>query len=138
QVEEAFAMSAQNAHIRHGFGTVRPYLFGPTSMREFVKQAFGAEEIECLKAGGGNGFHVESKIGDSVIVMEVCDPPHPRGTPASVYVYVEDVDATYKRALAAGATSIGAPEEKPYAERAAGVTDPYGNTWYFAMHKRAR
>ena len=103
-------MSNATKHIRHGVGSVRPYLYGRLDMLELVKRAFGAVELERLEAG--NGYHVEAKIGDSMIVMEVGDPPHPGGTPASIYVYIDDVDAAYQRALAAGATSVAAPEEQ--------------------------
>jgi PhnB protein len=101
-------------------------------MLELVKRAFGAVELERLKAG--NGYHVEAKIGDSMVVMEVGDPPHPGGTPASIYVYIDDVDAAYQRALAAGATSVAVPEDKPYQERAAGIKDSFGNTWWIATY----
>jgi PhnB protein len=124
-------MSSATKHIRHGVGSVRPYLYGRLDMLELVKRAFGAVELERLEAGKG-GFHVEAKIGDSMIVMEVSDPPHPGGKPASIYVYIDDVDAAYQRALAAGATSVAAPEDKPYQERAAGVKDSFGNTWWIA------
>jgi PhnB protein len=126
-------MSAANKHIRHGIGSVRPYLYGDLKVPELVKHAFGAQELERLPAGN-NGFHIEAKIGDSMLVLEAGNPPHPGGTQASVYVYVEDVDAAYNRALEAGATSIIAPENKPYQERAAGVKDTYGNTWWLATY----
>jgi PhnB protein len=119
-------------HIRHGVGSVRPYLYGRPDMLELVKRAFGAVELEHLKMG--NGAHVEAKIGDSMLVMEVSDPPHPGGKPASIYVYIDDVDAAYQRTLAAGATSVAAPEDKPYQERAAGVQDSFGNTWWIATY----
>jgi len=125
-------MSNATKHIRHGVGSVRPYLYGRLDMLELVKRAFGAVELDHIKVG--NGFHVEAKIGDSMIVMEVCDPPHPGGQPASIYVYVDDVDAAYQRALAAGATSVAAPEDKPYQERAGGVKDSFGNTWWIATY----
>jgi len=112
-------MNSATRHIRHGVGSVRPYLYGRLDMLQLVRRAFGAVELERLEAG--KGFHVEAKIGDSVIVMEVADPPHPSAKPASIYVYVEDVDAAYSRALAAGATSVAAPADKPYQERAAGT-----------------
>jgi len=124
---------SNNRHIRHGAGSVRPYLYGGLDMLELVKRAFGAVELESLETRN-NGFHVEAQIGDSIIVMEACDPPHPSGKPASIYVYVEDVDAAYQRALEAGATSIAAPEDKPYQERAAGVMDSFGNTWWIATY----
>ena len=124
---------SNNRHIRHGAGSVRPYLYGGLDMLELVKRAFGAVELESLETRN-NGFHVEAQIGDSIIVMEACDPPHPGGKPASIYVYVEDVDAAYQRALEAGATSIAAPENKPYQERAAGVMDSFGNAWWIATY----
>ena len=126
-------MSSATKHIRHGVGSVRPYLYGRLDMLELVKRAFGAVELERLEAGKG-GLHVEAKIGDSMIVMEVSDPPHPGGKPASIYVYIDDVDAAYQRALAAGATSVAAPENKPYQERAAGVKDSFGNIWWIATY----
>ncbi len=125
-------MSTATKHIRHGVGSVRPYLYGRLDMLELVKRAFGAVELERLEAG--KGYHVEAKIGDSMVVMEVGDPPHPGGTPASIYVYIDDVDAAYQRALAAGATSVAAPENKPYQERAAGIKDSFGNTWWIATY----
>ena len=126
-------MSNATKHIRHGVGSVRPYLHGHLDMPEFVKRAFGAVELERVKAGS-NGFHIEAKIGDSMIVMEVGDPPYPGATRASIYVYIDDVDAAYQRALAAGGTSVAAPEDKPYQERTAGVKDSFGNTWWIATY----
>jgi hypothetical protein len=73
---------AEKKHIRHGIGSVRPYLYGHLDLLEFVRQAFGAAELERLKVGA-NGFHVEAKIGDSMIVMEAGEPPPPSGTRAS-------------------------------------------------------
>ena len=126
-------MSNATKHIRQGVGSVRPYLHGHLDMPEFVKRAFGAVELERHKAGS-NGFHIEAKIGDSMIVMEVGDPPYPGATRASIYVYIDDVDAAYQRALAAGGTSVAAPEDKPYQERTAGVKDSFGNTWWIATY----
>jgi PhnB protein len=126
-------VNSASKHIRHGVGSVRPYLYGRLDMLELVKRAFGAVELERLEAGKG-GFHVEAKIGDSMVVMEVSDPPHPGGKPASIYVYIDDVDAAYQRALAAGATSVAAPEDKLYQERAAGVKDSFGNIWWIATY----
>jgi PhnB protein len=125
-------MRKATSHIRHGVGSVRPYLYGRLDMLDLVRRAFGAVELERLPVG--KGFHVEAKIGDSMVVMEVSDPPHPHGTTASIYVYVEDVDGSYERAIASGATSVAAPEDKPYQERAAGVKDSFGNIWWIATY----
>jgi PhnB protein len=123
-------------HIRHGVGTVRPYLYGPSALVDWLKQTFGAQVIERSASEGGE--HVELRIGDSVVVLETGDPPPSFAAPASVYVYVEDVDAAYWRALAAGAESAATPENKPYDERGAGVKDSFGNTWWIATYTGAR
>jgi PhnB protein len=127
-------MTTRQKHIRHGIGSVRPYLYGRLDLPILLRQAFGAEELERLPVGD-KGFHIETKIGDSMVVLEVGEPPHPGGTPASIYVYVEDVDTAYRNAIAAGATSVSAPSDKPYQERSAGIEDSYGNTWYIATYK---
>jgi PhnB protein len=101
---------------------------------DFVRSAFGAVEIERQKMGP-RSFHIEAQIGDSVIVLETGDPPHPEGRPGSIYVYVSDVDAAYRRALDAGALSVAAPEDKPYQERSAGVRDSFGNTWWISTYR---
>jgi PhnB protein len=132
--ELADAATADTSYIRHGFGAVRPYLYGKFDLVEFVEQVFGAVELE-RSAFGGNAFHIEMRIADSVVVMEVSDPPYSTAAPASVYVYVEDVDAAYERAIEAGAVSVAAPEDKPYAERSAGVKDSFGNTWWISTYR---
>jgi PhnB protein len=125
-------MSTEKKHIRHGVGVVRPFLYGLPDLPEFVKQVFSATELERNTVPGG--FHVEARIGDSVVVMAAMDAPYEAATRASIYVYVPDVDAAYKRAIEMGASSIGAPENKPYQERACGVKDTFGNTWYIATY----
>jgi PhnB protein len=128
-------MSGASGHIRHGYGTVRPYLFGYFDLLDFVKRTFRAEELERDQAPDG-GFHGEVKIGDSVAVLELGDRLPAMATRASIYVYVEDVDSAYRRALEAGASSVAEPEDKPYQERGAGVKDSFGNTWWIATYNR--
>ena len=70
-----------------------------------------------------------------MIVLETGDPPSSEGVPGSIYVYVPDVDESYRRALDRGAVSIAAPEEKPYQERAAGVRDTFGNVWWISTYR---
>jgi PhnB protein len=127
-------MSEGFRHVRHGFGTVRPYVHGHLGLAELVKSAFGAVEIERAEMGP-KSFHIEVKVGDSVIVLETGDPPSPEGTPGSIYVYVPDVDAAYRRALDGGALSVAPPEDKPYQERSAGVRDSFGNTWWISTYR---
>jgi PhnB protein len=123
-------------YVRHGVGVVRPYLYGPSALVDWVKQTLGAEVLE--RAAVENGEHVELRIGDSVIVLETGDPPSPLAAPASVYVYVENVDTTFQRAIATGAVPLGAPEDKPYEERGAGVKDSFGNTWWLSTYTGGR
>jgi PhnB protein len=122
-----------SAHVRHGFGAVRPYIYGPGSVWTLMRDAFGAVELE-RHAFSNKAFHVEARIGDSAIVLEAADPPHPGGRPSAIYVYVADVDAVYAKALSLGAQSINAPADKPYHERAAALRDGFGNTWYVSTY----
>jgi PhnB protein len=119
-------------HVRHGFGTVRPYVYSRLDTVDLLEKAFGAEELE--RHAGPNGFHIETRIGDGVIVLEAGDPPPPSGSPTSIYVYVSDVDECFRKAIQAGATPIAAPEDKPYQERAAGIRDGYGNVWWISTY----
>ena len=123
-------------YIHHGTGAVRPYLYGRLDLPNFVKQAFGAEEVERHDYGS-NEFHVEVGIGDSMLVMEISDSPQAEATLASIYVYVPDVNAAYQRALQAGGSSIAEPEDKPYSERSAGVKDSFGNIWWISTFKNS-
>lgn len=119
-------------HIRHGFGSVRAYVYCQLDTITLIREAFDARELERL--AGPNGFHIEAQIGDSAIVLEAAEPPPPGGTPSSIYVYVPDVDKSFAKALELGALDISKPEQKPYQERAAGVKDSYGNTWWLATY----
>ena len=83
----------------------------------------------------GNAQHVEVQIGDSVIVLELRDPPHEVGFPGSIYVYVEDVDSVADSAASCGVEVFSRPENKPYAERQAGLRDSYGNVWWVATYR---
>lgn len=96
----------------------------------FLQAAFGAGE-EHRSTGGGGGTHLEVKLGDSVVM--VGGPTEPQ--PASLFLYVEDVDAVYHSTLKAGAISLMEPGEHFGEARGAGVRDPFGNGWYFGRHK---
>lgn len=124
-------MSTAHPYIRHGFGSVRPYLYGNLDLLDFVKQAFGAEVLETVE--GPKGAHVEVQIGDAVVVLELGEVPETT-TISSVYVYVKDIDAIYQRALQAGGISVGEPADKPYQERNAGVKDSFGNIWWIGTY----
>lgn len=117
--------------IPEGFHTVTPYLSVENAPKiiEFMEKAFDAQQLLFHDLGGGH-VHAEVRIGDSVIMLGQSAP-----LPAQIYLYVDDVDATYQRALQAGAKSVEAPNDKPYGDRGAWVTDPFANTWFIATHK---
>jgi PhnB protein len=119
-------------HIRNGVGAVRPYVYGPRSLVPFLETTFSAQVVERSPDGG----EVEVRIGDSAVALALGDEfPEGVATRASIYVYVEDADATYQQALRNGATPIAAPEDKPYGERAGGVRDSFGNVWFIATYR---
>ena len=113
------------------YRTVTPYLVVPDAEAElaFVKAAFGGAEVQCHRNADNTVMHAEIKVGDSLIMLgQSGDQWKPR--PAALYLWVEDVDATYARAIASGATSESAPEDKPYGHRTAGAIDRNGITWW--------
>ena len=113
------------------YRTVTPYLVVSNADDElaFLKAAFGGTEVLCHRNADNSVMHAEIKIGDSLVMLGQAGGPW---TPhrAGLYLWVEDVDATYGRALAAGATSESEPEDKPYGHRNAGVIDSNGVTWW--------
>jgi PhnB protein len=113
-----------------GFHTVTPYLYTPkvAEFIDFAKRAFGAQQIEYHDMGGGH-VHGDIRIGDSHIMIGGAP-----SQPASLYLYVPDVDAMYRKAIAAGAKSVQEPNNKFYGDRSAWVTDPFGFTWFIATH----
>jgi PhnB protein len=117
---------------REGFTAVTPYIavHRGEELVDFVKTVFGA--VETFRAqGSAGGMHVEARIGNSMVMMGVA-PPHIEETPAALHVYVDDVDAAYRKALEIGASSISAPTDHEYGERGASVRDVSGNFWYLA------
>lgn len=125
--------------VRPGFRMITPYLVAADGIAEleFVKNAFGAAERG--RALMPTGVHGELRIGDSMLMIGggLPDKPFPadRVQPNALHVYVEDADAVYAKAIAAGATSISAPQDQDYGERSATVKDAAGNFWYIATHK---
>jgi uncharacterized glyoxalase superfamily protein PhnB len=124
---------ARQPYIRQGECAVRPYLYGPLALAGFLKDVFDAEEIERTPMGE-NAFHIEARIGDSIVLLELKDPPYDHATRASTYVYVRDVDDTFRRAAAAGAEVRQEPKHQIYEERNAGVRDAHGNIWWFGTY----
>ncbi|MGB7152740.1 MAG: VOC family protein, partial [Candidatus Acidiferrales bacterium] len=123
-------------YMREGFRTITPYILvgGAAKFIDFMKEAFGAEEKGRVAMPNGKIMHAEVKVGDSMI--ELSDGNEQYGpTPVALHYYVEDADATYARAIDAGAISTHAPVDQPYGDREAGVKDPFGNSWFIATPK---
>ena len=118
--------------VPEGWHTVTPrvVVHDAKQLVEFLKQVFGATG-EYQQA-----FPSEIRIGDSVVMITDAGIRSP--TSAFLYVYVNDTDRTYQRALEAGARCLEEPSDMPYGDRRCMVEDKWGNIWQIATHKRAR
>jgi len=116
--------------------TVSPYLVvhGVPGLLEFVRHAFGAQELHRTATPDGQVRHAEARIGDTVIMMGEATAEFPVRT-AMLHVYVPDADAVYRKAMEAGAISLREPSDQFYGDRSGGVTDPAGNRWFIGTHK---
>ncbi|MGZ4620348.1 MAG: VOC family protein [Frankiaceae bacterium] len=129
--------------IPEGYHTVSPYLAVDDAARaiEYYVQAFGAKELVRMEAPGGKVGHAELELGDSRIMLSdpfpqasMRPPKELGGTSASVFMYVEDVDAVVKRAVDAGATVTMEVANQFWGDRFGTITDPFGHVWSIATH----
>lgn len=129
--------------IPAGFHTITPYLSvtDADAAIKFYRQVFGAEEVGRITMGGDTVGHAELQIGDSKLMLaqEMPDwgnksPQTLGGSPVTIALYVADVDATYQRALDAGATVVEAVKDQFYGDRAGSLTDPFGHKWHLLSH----
>jgi len=131
-------MSKIRKHVRHGIGAVRPYINGPASLPQFVKEVFDAIELERHEFGP-DSCHVELQIEDSVLVIEAGElPAEVSPWRNSIYVYVSDVNTVFRRAMELGAESVVEIQDKPYQERQACFRDVAGNTWWVATYNKTQ
>ena len=126
-----------------GFHAITPYLAVKDAKAaiQFYQQAFGAKEVGRISMPGGAVGHAELQIGDSRIMLaeEMPDwgnksPTTLGGSPVGIALYVADVDATYQRALDAGAKAIEAVKDQFYGDRAGSLLDPFGHKWHILTH----
>ena len=120
--------------IRDGFHSVTPYLVirGVGQLIKFLQQAFEAHEVHRKTRSDGTITHAQVRIGDSMVMMGEARGEF-KFTPGMIYLYVSNADATYQRALKAGAVSLRKPVDEPsYGDRVGGVKDPTGNQWWIA------
>jgi len=125
-----------------GYHTVTPSLFvaGAAKAIEFYKRALGAEELMRFPSPDGQIIHAEIKVGDSIIMLadEMPDmgrgPKSIGGTPVSFFVYGNDVDAAWKRAVDAGAKEVVPLADQFWGDRTGCLEDPFGHQWWLAQH----
>ena len=129
--------------IPEGYHSVTPYLIirGAADAIDYYKKALGAVELFRMPQPDGKIAHAEIKIGDSPIMlsdehpdMGFRSPQSLGGSPISILIYVEDVDAVFDRAIAAGGKVDRPVEDKFYGDRAGSLIDPFGHTWHVATH----
>jgi PhnB protein len=121
--------------IPEGYRTVTPYLIveDADKLLTFVKSAFGAKVKEEHRLPDGTIMHADVIVGDSHIMMGQANEQW-QARKGSIMLYVPDVDATYKKALAAGGKSLQEVADQFYGDRSGGVEDPCGVAWWIATH----
>jgi PhnB protein len=118
--------------IREGFTTVTPYVWVPDrGLADFLIRTFDAVETR-VDENPGHGIHRELRIGSSMVMIGETGRTDVPARSQAFHVFVDDADATFARALAAGAMSLGEPEDRHYGERTGFVADAYGNQWFIA------
>ena len=128
-----------------GYHTVTPSLVvrDAAAAIDFYARAFGAEEVTRLAMPDGSLAHAEIRIGDSIVMLGdekpewgALSPQSTNGTPASLHLYVDDVDAAFARAVREGATARMPVEDAFWGDRYGKVVDPFGHEWGLATHVR--
>ncbi len=121
--------------IPDGYHTVTPYLMiaGADRFIAFMQTVFGAIVSEQLLQPDGRIGHTELRVGDSLIMLSEVRAGQ-NATPIMLHIYVEDVDAAFARAVAAGGKAVSPPADQFYGDRSGGVIEPSGNTIWMATH----
>ena len=130
--------------IPDGYHSITPYLVikGAAAAIDFYKQIFGATELVRMPQPDGRVGHAELKIGDSVVMMadeypemQIVGPQTLGNSPVGLLLYVDDADATFAKAVAAGATVEKPMADQFYGDRSGTLKDPWGHKWTIATHK---
>ncbi|HTI17322.1 MAG TPA: VOC family protein [Trinickia sp.] len=131
--------------IPEGMHSLTPHLVCANASEaiEFYKQAFGATELFRMPTPEGKIGHAQIKIGDSVVMLtdetpkqNMLGPKALKGTPVSLYLYVENADQVFEQAVAAGATAVAPIADMFWGDRWGLVEDPFGHQWHIATHTR--
>ena len=129
--------------VPEGYHTITPYLEvdDAEAAIDFYGRAFGARERTRMQGPDGKIAHAELEIGDSVLMLSdpfpqfvTRNPKELGGTSVGIFMYVENVDELFQRAVDAGATPAMEPEDQFWGDRYASVTDPFGHVWQIATH----
>ncbi len=137
-------MSSKPKPVPEGYRTVTPYLYirGAAKALDFYKRAFGAVEKVRMPGPGDSIMHAEIQIGDSMVMLgdenleRGVKSPLTCGAPTgALFLYVDDVDAWFKRAVGAGAKAKTPPADMFWGDRYGTVVDPFGHEWGLATHK---
>ena len=128
--------------IPDGYHSLTPYMGIDKAGEaiEFYKKAFGATQVMRLDMPDGKVGHAELRIGDSAIMLAspcgemAFGSPRDGHTSVGLHLYVDDVDAQYRQAVAAGGLSISEPKDQFYGDRSGTLKDPFGNLWFVATH----
>ena len=123
--------------LPEGYHSVNPYIVVENAERlvQFLVEAFGGIDQGRTHRADGRIEHGDVRIGDSLVMLSEASEAYP-ARPCVHFVYVDDVDDTYRAALAAGATSIMEPTDQSWGDRVAGFHDPFENRWWVATHFR--
>lgn len=132
--KQAKSTTANESYKPEGYSNITPYLAirEADKLVEFLADVLNAEEHRVMRREDGSFMHGEFRIGDSLVMIGDVQDRYPP-FPGMLYVYVPDVDKTYRKALEHGATSVEEPADQDYGDRRAAFTDPTGNRWYVAM-----
>ena len=131
--------------IPDGYTALTPYLVikGAEQAIEFYTKVFGATETVRMPGPGGRIMHAEVKIGNSMLMLSDENPERGHLSPktiggagVSIMLYTDDVDATFKKAVSAGAKADQPPTDMFWGDRMANITDPFGHVWAIATHTK--
>lgn len=121
--------------IPEGYHTITPFIVasGANSLLDFLKHSFGARELSIMRLPDGSIAHADIMIGDSHLMLSEATERYP-AMPGMIYLYAEDCDDWYHKAIAAGGISLREPTNEFYGDRSCGVKDASGNQWWIATH----
>jgi PhnB protein len=121
-------------YVPPGFGTVFPYMVvdDPDRLASFLTDVFDATEAGRTVMPGGRIANIRMSVGSSTFMISQAAPDGMAAMAGAYYVYVNDVDRAFDKAIAEGAEQYFAPADMPYKDRQAGVKDAFGNYWFIS------